>query len=191
MNASYRAASRATWSSIEFGNHRPGWIKETLKCIYIYICIHVHGRFPIPVLHCSLQYIYIYINHWWDILTLTCFCYWHHFVNPLPPKKKDFVCFVIIAGNCIFVVPLNPARRNQRRVQHQLIIPLWCLQTALLGPLKRLLGHWIFFLDGGDVGFILIYCTNNLAGFLKHVFFAGHHGYFAGKPWKPTTCSFL
>ena len=25
------------WSSIEFGNHRPGWIKETLECIiYIY-----------------------------------------------------------------------------------------------------------------------------------------------------------
>ena len=53
--------------------------------MYIYY-ISIHGRFPILVLRCSLQYIYIY--HWWDILTLTCFCYWHHFVNPLPPKKK-------------------------------------------------------------------------------------------------------
>lgn len=140
-------------------------------------------QFPFYIVAFSI-YIYIYqplvgyLNSYM-LLLLTSFC------KPPPPQKKDFVCFVIIAGNCIFVVPLNPAQRNQRRVQHQLIIPLWCLQTALLGPLKRLLGHWIFFLDGGDVGFILIYCTNNLAGFLKHVFFAGHHGYFAGKPWKP------
>ena len=62
MNASYRAASRATWSSIEFGNHRPGWIKETLKCIYIYIYAYMYMedfQFPFYIVAFSI-YIYIY-----------------------------------------------------------------------------------------------------------------------------------